>query len=230
MLVNTLYIKIHNQIQVHFSVVYTFYKLRNEFCFNNTNCNARIDDMFFTTVVCVLRVRWQGGINLRMQRLECFFLDWTVGDYSISSHISVVTYLRDKDLNYLPWRDSPQWAKASSVSRIHGHTHLDTQHSIGFLRTIDQPEAETSTWQHTTLRNTNILVPGGIRTHNPSKRVAADPRLWPRGHWDRPKSWINRMKSTVYDMYHQVKHKFSSFYPRMEVLCLICRKNRNSIP
>jgi len=27
--------------------------------------------------------------------------------------------------------------------------------------------------------------PRGIRTHNPSKREAADPRLRPRGHWDR---------------------------------------------
>jgi hypothetical protein len=25
----------------------------------------------------------------------------------------------------------------------------------------------------------------GIRTHNPSKRAAADPHLRPRGHWDR---------------------------------------------
>jgi hypothetical protein len=27
---------------------------------------------------------------------------------------------------------------------------------------------------------------GGIRTHDPSKRSAADLRLRPRGHWDRP--------------------------------------------
>jgi hypothetical protein len=27
--------------------------------------------------------------------------------------------------------------------------------------------------------------PGGIRTHNPRKRAAEDPRLRPRGHWDR---------------------------------------------
>jgi hypothetical protein len=32
--------------------------------------------------------------------------------------------------------------------------------------------------------NTNIHAPGGIRTHNPSKRAAADPRLRPHGHWD----------------------------------------------
>ena len=32
--------------------------------------------------------------------------------------------------------------------------------------------------------NTIIHAPGGIRTHNPSKRPAADPRLRPQGHWD----------------------------------------------
>jgi hypothetical protein len=33
--------------------------------------------------------------------------------------------------------------------------------------------------------NTNIHAPGGIRTHDPSKLAAEDPRLRPRGHWDR---------------------------------------------
>jgi len=46
----------------------------------------------------------------------------------------------------------------------------------------DQPDAATSTWQHT---QTNIHAPGWIRTHNPSKRTPADPRLKGRGHWDR---------------------------------------------
>jgi len=32
---------------------------------------------------------------------------------------------------------------------------------------------------------TDIHAPGGIRTHYPSKRSAVDPRLRPRGHWDR---------------------------------------------
>jgi hypothetical protein len=29
------------------------------------------------------------------------------------------------------------------------------------------------------------MPPGGIPTHDPSKRAAVDPRLRPRGHWDR---------------------------------------------
>jgi hypothetical protein len=32
----------------------------------------------------------------------------------------------------------------------------------------------------------NIHVLGGIWTHNASKRAVADPRLRPRGHWNRP--------------------------------------------
>jgi hypothetical protein len=34
-------------------------------------------------------------------------------------------------------------------------------------------------------QRTNIHAPGGLRTRNPSKRTAADPRLRPLGHWDR---------------------------------------------
>jgi hypothetical protein len=34
-------------------------------------------------------------------------------------------------------------------------------------------------------QETDIHAPGGIRSRNPSKRTAADPRLRPRGHWDR---------------------------------------------
>ena len=33
-------------------------------------------------------------------------------------------------------------------------------------------------------QETDIHATGGIRTHNPNKRAAADPCLSPRGHWD----------------------------------------------
>jgi hypothetical protein len=36
-----------------------------------------------------------------------------------------------------------------------------------------------------TLYKTNIYVAGGIRTYDPSKRLAADLHLRPHGHWDR---------------------------------------------
>ena len=53
----------------------------------------------------------------------------------------------------------------------------DTPHSIGLLWTSDRPDAETSVWQHTTLTRNTIHTPGGIRTRNPSKLAAANPRL-----------------------------------------------------
>jgi len=34
-------------------------------------------------------------------------------------------------------------------------------------------------------QETEIHATGGIRTHSPSKRAVADPRLRARGHWDR---------------------------------------------
>jgi len=52
------------------------------------------------------------------------------------------------------------------------HTQLDTSHSVGLLWTSDQPEAETSTWQHTTLttdkhpcplRDSNQQIPASER-------------------------------------------------------------------
>ena len=59
----------------------------------------------------------------------------------------------------------------------------DTTHSVRLLWTSHQPDAETSAWQHS--HETDIHAPGGIRTHNPGKRVAADPHLRLRGHWNR---------------------------------------------
>jgi hypothetical protein len=71
---------------------------------------------------------------------------------------------------------APQWAKASSLSRLHHHTQ-DTQHSVGLLWTSDRSPAETSTWQHRHSEETDIHAPGGIRILNPSKWTAADQRL-----------------------------------------------------
>ena len=60
-------------------------------------------------------------------------------------------------------------------------SHSDTPHSVGLLWTSDKPNAETFTWKHTTLTR-DIQDPGGIRTHNLSRRAAADQRVRPRGH------------------------------------------------
>jgi hypothetical protein len=63
-------------------------------------------------------------------------------------------------------------------------THNDASQSVGLPWTSDQLVAESSTRQHTTF-TTTIHALGGIRTHNLSRRAAADLRLRPRGHWER---------------------------------------------
>ena len=64
-------------------------------------------------------------------------------------------------------------------------SHSDTPYAVGLLWTSDRLVVETSTWQHTTLNETDIHAPGRIRTHNSSTLAAADPRLRLRGYWDR---------------------------------------------
>jgi hypothetical protein len=66
-------------------------------------------------------------------------------------------------------------------------SHSGTPHSVGMFWTGVQPEAETSIRQHTTLTKRDINASSGIRTHDPSKRAAADPRLRSRGYWERRK-------------------------------------------
>ena len=98
-------------------------------------------------------------------------------------HICTDFYIRSKSSFWFSWHDSPQRARTSSLSRLHDHTQTYI-HSAGLLSMSDQPDAETPTWQHTTLTRTEMHASGGIRTRNPSNRAAADPRLRACGHWD----------------------------------------------
>ena len=83
------------------------------------------------------------------------------------------------------WRYGPTRAMAFSFLRFLDHTHNDAPQSVGLLWKSDQLVAETlpDNTQHS--QQTDIHAPGGIRTHDLSKLVAADLRLRPRGHWDR---------------------------------------------
>jgi len=85
-------------------------------------------------------------------------------------------------------------------------TRSDTPHSVGLLWTSDQPDAPDNT-QHS--QNTDIQVPGGIRTHNPRKQAATNPRLRLRGHWGRQNTSLNTVKVKVQKF---MKKSFSFFY------------------
>ena len=75
-----------------------------------------------------------------------------------------------------------QWARASCFTRFRDHTQRRT--TVG--RTpLDEWSALRRDLCLTTHNTTDRHDPGGIRTHNLSRRTVADLRLRPRGHWDR---------------------------------------------
>jgi len=62
------------------------------------------------------------------------------------------------------------------------HTHTQT-HSVGLLRKTISRHRNLYLTTHNTQRH--IHASAGIRTRNPKKRMAADPHLRPRSHWER---------------------------------------------
>jgi len=89
-----------------------------------------------------------------------------------------------KRMFFFFWRDSPQWAMAPSFARFLDHT----QRHITVGRTpLDEWSArrrDLYLTTHNTHNRPTSMPPGGIRTHNLSRRAATDSRLRPRGHWD----------------------------------------------
>ena len=82
------------------------------------------------------------------------------------------------------WRKSPQWVRASSFTSFLDHTQRCTIVGRTPLDGWSAIRRDLYLTTHNT-HNRDSHSPGGIRTHNLSKRAAADPRLRPRGHWDR---------------------------------------------
>jgi hypothetical protein len=99
-------------------------------------------------------------------------------------HAYVWLHKRVHISTFFPLALQPSAGLWPPLSRCFLITHNDAPQSVGLLWTSDQFVADTSTWQLTT-RVTNIHAPRGIRTHDRSRRAAADLRLRPRGHWDR---------------------------------------------
>ena len=83
------------------------------------------------------------------------------------------------------WCDCPQWAMASSFLRFLGHT----QRRVTVCRTpLDEWSArrrDLYLTTHNTHNKQTSMPPGGIWTHDLSRRAAADLLLRPHGYWDR---------------------------------------------
>jgi len=71
------------------------------------------------------------------------------------------------------WHNSPQWAKVSSFTRFLDHTQRRTTACRTPLdKRSDHLRHLPDKKQHS--QQTDIHAPGGIRTHNPSRRVALE--------------------------------------------------------
>ena len=93
-------------------------------------------------------------------------------------------------------------------------THNDAPQSVGLLWTSDQLVAETSTWQHTSFV-TEFHAPGGIRTHNLSRRTVPELRLRPRDHCDR------HLRRNSVDEWVSGESKLMMAYLNQEIPCLV---------
>ena len=81
------------------------------------------------------------------------------------------------------------------VSRSHNYA----PQSVGLLWTSDQLVRQIplpDNTQHS--QQTNIHAAGGTRTHNLSRRAAADQHLRPRGHWDRHIYYVKKVNQSRY--------------------------------
>jgi hypothetical protein len=78
------------------------------------------------------------------------------------------------------------------VSRSHTTTHHNRLHSSGRVISPSHGPLPNNT-QHS--QQTDIHVSGGIRTHNLSRRAAADPRFRPQGHWTRHRALYTKDSS-----------------------------------
>jgi hypothetical protein len=64
-------------------------------------------------------------------------------------------------------------------------SHSDTPHSVELLWTNDQPDAETSTWQHRTHKRQTSMAPTGFEPAIPASVRPQTHVFKMRGHWDR---------------------------------------------
>jgi len=89
----------------------------------------------------------------------------------------------NRQITFLFMRQQPVVGRGLLIIEAsRSHTH---KHSVALLWTSDQLVSQNSTSQHTIRTTDRHPCPSGIRTRNPSKLEAADPRLSPRalGLW-----------------------------------------------
>jgi len=86
---------------------------------------------------------------------------------------------------FFVWRCGPTRVMASSFLRVLDHTQRRTTVGRTPLDEWSARRRDLYLTTHNTHNRQISMAPGGIRTHNLSRRAAADLRLRPHGYWDR---------------------------------------------
>ena len=81
------------------------------------------------------------------------------------------------------WRDSPPVGQGLLIHDV-SRSHNDEPQSVGLSGRVISPSQRPLPDNTRYPQQTDIHDPGAIRTHNVSRRVAADLRLRSRGHLD----------------------------------------------
>ena len=76
------------------------------------------------------------------------------------------------------------------------------------------------------LRETDIHAPGGIRTRNPSKGTAVNPRLTLRSHWGQQ---INLLKPSGHVMHQQFNIQQLYVLPTLYLCVLYLSENKQRL-
>jgi hypothetical protein len=112
---------------------------------------------------------------------------------------------------------------ASSSTRFFDHTRRRAtvgRNPLGQVINSSQRPLPDNTQQ------TNIHDPGGIRTHDRSRRAAVDPRVRPRGHWDRRSIGIPVVYSYIFtsSMLYSAKETVSQIHGRFLPVIIIIQQ------
>jgi hypothetical protein len=141
-------------------------------------CGKNMSSMFRNAPQAVTekKIKAPASVSKGVCEDDAMCTDASKGSIAVDAHALVSTFV-------CFWRDSPPppsgpWPPHSRGLWI---AHNDASHLVGLFWTSDQLIAETSTWQNTTLTTETSMPPAGIRTHNLSRRAAADLRLRRRG-------------------------------------------------
>jgi hypothetical protein len=110
------------------------------------------------------------------------------------------------------WRGSAYWARACSLSRLHDHTYLHTQHSAGYRWTSERPVRDNT--QHYNIQTSTPLA--GFEAVIPTNERPQTYAVTGIGTMDRDAN-LNNSGGRKDVQYHSTGLRPTSFY---------CRKQR----